>query len=103
MWGDGRGDGGGDVFMVGVWVGFVRKDRREEACAVFSELNIRSRWFWAILNSSSHARTRAFGSFFRECSGCSRKCLSFAKKVRGDSDLCAVLSAWMRFCRSLPL
>lgn len=45
MWADDIGDGGGGVVVIGVWVGFVRNERREEACVVFSELNIRSRWF----------------------------------------------------------
>lgn len=99
--GSGGVDGGGGVVMVGVWVGLVRNDLSEDACTVFSEWNIRSRSCWAILNSSSQARIRAFGSFLRDNSGCSRRCLSFAKKLMGDSDLCAVVSAWMRFCRSL--
>jgi len=42
-----------------------RKERRDEAWAEISILNILSRDCCATLNSSNHARTRAFGSFLR--------------------------------------
>lgn len=87
------------VTGLGVVTGW-RKDRREVAWAEISILNILSLDSCATLNSSSHARIRALGSFLRVGRDCSIRCLSFDNKLSFDSEVYAWVNACNKFFRS---